>query len=645
MQTRPDKNRLTLKIAVLRWSTAALIAFILILTASIWLTVKQENTLGPWASVLLIPNAIFKSSEYVADIILFTGFTTVLLLIAITATWVKTLGQQQVLNNNELRWRFAAEGSGIGLWDWDIETKVVFFSKRWKEMLGYAEDEVGNTYDAWMSLIHPEDFAHGELMLKLHCEGKLPMYECEHRLLCKDGQYKWIHVRGKVMERSSDGQPRRILGTHTDITQRKATENELIKQKKVLMQIVEHQGIATFMIDAQHRVQHWNRACEILTGIDAKDMIGTTNAWQGFYQSKRPCLADLILDGTHEPAINDMYPYETKPVNHALGWYSESWLQGLYGERRFVHFGAVPIFDEKGEIYAVIETLQDLTNTKLVEEEILNHRDHLQELVAAQTADLVAAKEAAEFANQAKSEFLANISHELRTPMHAILSFSELGESKIGKAPPEKIIVYFQRIKTSGERLLRLLNDLLDLSKLEANMMTLEFASCDLQTLLQEALTEYESLSSQKHITLSLDNYCQHPTAEIDALRIGQVIRNILSNSIKFTPEYGKINLSLHESEIPAGRRAIDTKMSPAIKLSISDSGIGIPEDELEKVFDKFVQSSNTKTGAGGTGLGLSICKEIIGAHRGKIYAQNNPDGGTCFNIILPLQSQTISTE
>jgi PAS domain S-box-containing protein len=252
---------------------------------------------------------------------------------------------------------------------------------------------------------------------------------------------------------------------------------------------------------------------------------------------------------------------------------------------------------------------------------------------------LIHSKEKAEAANRAKSAFLANMSHELRTPMHAILSFASLGGKKVGKATNEKLTSYFDRIHQSGNRLLLLLNDLLDLSKLEAGRMQLDKKEEDLHKVAELVAGEHEALISEHNLTLKVETHVKNTLAYFDRERMHQVVRNLISNAIKFTPEGRQITISIEETALTTGRRKTDTGKNPAILLKVSDEGIGIPEGELETVFDKFEQSSKTKTGAGGTGLGLAICKEIILGHHGKIWAANNPDQGAIFTVIIPRQT------
>ncbi len=280
----------------------------------------------------------------------------------------------------------------------------------------------------------------------------------------------------------------------------------------------------------------------------------------------------------------------------------------------------------------------DVTEFRQAQDALRRHRDELEQIVAERTRQLTLAKESAEAANRAKSEFLANMSHELRTPMHAILSFSRLGMERAAGTDeaPQRIGKYLGRINESGERLLTLLNDLLDLSKLEAGRMSYEFARHDLREVVEAAVIELHALAREKDITLDVVAGFQPEYAVCDALRMGQVIRNLLGNAIKFTPGGRRVTVELATEA--GGLADSDGSGAPreAVRLTVSDEGIGIPEAELQLVFEKFAQSSATKTGAGGTGLGLSISREIVMQHGGLIRAEPAPGGGAAFVVILP---------
>jgi len=269
--------------------------------------------------------------------------------------------------------------------------------------------------------------------------------------------------------------------------------------------------------------------------------------------------------------------------------------------------------------------------------ELIEHRDHLQELVSERTASLDGALQQARAANQAKSEFLANMSHELRTPMHAILGFVELGIRRAAKASDPKIDQYFQRIERSGQRLLSLIDELLDLSKLDAGHMALHPTTFDTLALVREVGDQLESLLLKRKLKLKVRNSANNTQISADKERISQVICNLLSNAIKFSPDEGTIRIEFAEADLPVGRRSDDNGSISGLSISFIDQGIGIPTDETESIFDKFVQSSATKSGAGGTGLGLAICRAIVAQHRGTIVAKNNTGDGACFVVTLPL--------
>jgi len=358
-------------------------------------------------------------------------------------------------------------------------------------------------------------------------------------------------------------------------------------------------------------------------------------------------------------------------VGEAYAEAGDFWLHGFAGETVFDHApytdqwgtwvsAVTPMYDSQGRIEAVLGVDYDastflravavaraivisvigmlLLSVLSVSVIALLHAEHLRRVSAEEA--LRREKEVAQASNRAKSDFLSNMSHELRTPLHAIVAFSRLGHEKASapEVPIDKLVRYFSRILESSERLLSLLNDLLDLSKLEAGRMTYQWQRVDLVSLAQEAVEEYEAYARQKQVQVHLRVHAQAiPAVSADHRALTQVLTNLLSNAIKYAAPDSAVTVIL-SPVAPGSEPGFPT--SPAVLLSVEDRGIGIPADELEEVFDKFVQSSNTKTGAGGTGLGLSIAREIILDHGGRIWASNNPQGGACFHVLLPVPVQ-----
>jgi len=268
-------------------------------------------------------------------------------------------------------------------------------------------------------------------------------------------------------------------------------------------------------------------------------------------------------------------------------------------------------------------------------ERLRQARDNLEaevEVRKQKEAELITAMKVAETATQAKAEFLSNMSHEMRTPMHAILGYAELGHLDIDNSK-EKYAEYFTHITNSGQRLLELITTLLNLTELDAGHIEFDMQEADLMEIIKATTADYAAPLQDKLLTIKINAENRCHIAQFDAIQIMQVTNCMLHNAIRYTPNERQLTFTVAPDELQDS--AEDTVS--AITFSISDQGIGIPEDELEGIFDAFVQSTKTKTGAGGTGLGLNVCKKIIEGHQGKIWAENNAQGGATFSFTIPL--------
>lgn len=256
--------------------------------------------------------------------------------------------------------------------------------------------------------------------------------------------------------------------------------------------------------------------------------------------------------------------------------------------------------------------------------------ERMEQEIDERTQDLKDKKEAAEKTARFKSQFLANISHELRTPMHGILSYANFGVKKSDKADREKLNDYFLNIQKAGYVLLDLLNDLLDLAKLEAGKTRFEFKSEGILPVIKDAIDEFHALIEERGLSIRITE-ATDSLVFMDRKRMLQVARNILNNAIKFSPA---------GSEIQVRVRQIDG----AATIEIRDHGEGVPVEDLDEIFEKFVQAHDENK-AGGTGLGLAICKEIIKSHNGDIWVYNHPTGGAVFIFSIPLASTQADQE
>jgi len=260
--------------------------------------------------------------------------------------------------------------------------------------------------------------------------------------------------------------------------------------------------------------------------------------------------------------------------------------------------------------------------------ELKKANETLEEKVKHRTHELEFAKQRAEAANDAKTEFLRNMSHEFRTPLHAILNFSAYGAKEYESAEREQLKKYFEIVGRGSERLSRMVNRVLDLARLESGTPIFLTERHDMGELVSRAAELMRSLLEEKSISLRFYFEAEIAGVVCDPDKITQVITNLLGNAIKFSPVNGKITVRI---------RSISEKGNPQMVVSVIDEGVGIPDNELDMIFESFRQSSRTNTGAGGTGLGLAICRSIVSEHGGRIWAENNPIGtGATLNFMLP---------
>lgn len=341
--------------------------------------------------------------------------------------------------------------------------------------------------------------------------------------------------------------------------------------------------VAMCITDPQGRFLMVNRSWEVFTGKRRADVLGRRNV-------------DFL--SAEEAAVYDEHDQQLLAEGGEVRF--EHVMGAETGMLRNVQVHKAALMDDTGTVLGLLAVKLDVTDFRRAQSE-------------------------AESASRAKSEFIANMSHELRTPLQSILGFSELGVLRSAAQP--KLQAMFQDVYESGARMLNLVNDLLDASKMESTVGSFHFEVLDLRSCVAAVIHELEPLLARKRIELHLSDAQDALRVKVDERRIEQVIRNIVANAIKFTPEASRISVATR----------LDAQARRTV-LTVRDQGPGIPEEERDAIFEPFVQSSRTQQVAGGTGLGLAISKKILDAHGGSICSYNGQAGGAVFEISLPLE-------
>lgn len=487
----------------------------------------------------------------------------------------------------------AVEGSSDGLWDWHVPTGEVYFSPRYKSMLGYADSEVENNLGAWERLIHPDDLPRARKMVGDYHDGRIPVYELEHRLLQKDGTYRWILARGTIL-RGADGKIVRMSGSHTDINERKNMEEALRESEQRFRQVAENIREVIWLSDvAKNKIIYISPGYELVWGRTCRSLYDSPLTW---LEALHPEDRGRVLDAA-----------KTK---QARGDYDETYrIVRPDGETRWIRDRAFPVRDESGAVYRIAGLAEDVTERLLLNEELRSARD------------------AALASDQAKSEFLANISHEMRTPLNAIQGMCEL---MTVQPLPEPHAGRARLAHDAVKILTATIDDLLDLAKIEAGRMTLDPIPTDARALFAETIALASPQAAAKNLSLTLEIAQDVPSLlRVDPLRLRQIVSNLLNNALKFT-ETGAVTLRV--SSEPRGQNEV------FLDVSVRDSGIGIAPEAQGRLFQSFTQAdASTTRRYGGTGLGLAICRRLVEAMDGEIGLESAQGVGSLFWFRVPL--------
>ena len=471
------------------------------------------------------------------------------------------------LRINEERWQFVIEGSGDGIWDWSPQEKKTLYSNRWIEMLGYKPEVFTDSDYEWSSRIHPDDIAFAFDEISKNLSGQTDSFNHEYRFRNKAGNYLWMLNRGKVVERNSNGEAIRVVGSHTDITKLKKAE-ELIKLNEARLTLaVKGGGIGIWDWDIVLNKLTWDDQMFVLYGVNKSDFTNAYDAWvNGVYVADKQRGDEEI-----QMAIKGEKDFNT-----------EFRVQYTDGQIRNIKALATVLRDKEGNAIRMIGTNWDITAEK-------------------EAAAQIAAREEAEKANKAKSEFLANMSHEIRTPLNSVIGFTDLlKKTQLSNVQQQ----YVNSANVSGHALLGVINDILDFSKIEAGMLDLDIIKSDMVQIFEDSIDIVKFAAAEKNIELLLDIDPSMPRfANVDAIRLKQILANLLGNAVKFTLK--------GEVELKVRYKAVDGD-NDKLSISVRDTGIGINKEQQTKLFKSFSQAdSSTTRKFGGTGLGLVISQLI----------------------------------
>ena len=532
---------------------------------------------------------------------------------------------EQQLNVSNERFRMMTEATPLLVWSTDAHGRCDYLNPSFLEYTGVAQDQ--SLGFGWVDQIHPDDQVLAAACWASAMEGR-GQYDLEHRLRAADGSYRWFKTRG-VPIRDQDGRIVRFLSTCTDIDDHKHTEEKLRASEERLRLLTEAMPQIIWTATPDGICDYFNGQFYRYTGLPNDEPPGF--GW------------NLIV----HPDDREHVVTQWVAALEEKGRYDlEYRLLGADGVYRWFKVRGVPIRDEADQIVQWIGTCTDIDDQKRAEAALRHSEAWLESRVRERTAELEAATDALRLtaaeleaardealaSTQAKASFLANMSHEVRTPMVAVLGFADILLDP--RLPQTNRDAALQGIRRNGSHLLQIINDILDLSKIEAGRMELDLIAYSPWQVALEVVSALGPRAKDLSVTLKLEAISPLPLmALMDPTRIRQILMNLVSNAIKFSDSGSEVELRI--GMCPAKGQA-----AHQLLLEVEDWGIGMTSEQKSQLFAPFQQAdSSTTRRFGGTGLGLSISRRLVEAMEGTISVRSEPYQGSCFVVTLPLKT------
>lgn len=511
------------------------------------------------------------------------------------------LRTETALQNSEKRYEIALAASRDGLWDWDVATGKVYYSPRWEEMFGYQTGEAVQSLDAFAPLVHPDDVAGMFAEVQRYLQREIPHYAREFRMNHRDGTPMWtLHKAVGIF--AASGKCVRLIGTTADITERKNAEQALRESQSQLQTAQEIARLGYFRSDLRSGALEWSDRLVRMLGYEPGEIIPSMEI---FTASIHPDYRDRVL-GTLAQAFSATYTV-TAGERATLPTLEYRALR-RDGTEIWLRSEAQAEVDESGKPILIQGTAQDITELKRTE------------------LAMMAARDEAEQASRAKSEFLSSMSHELRTPMNAILGFSQLMryDATLSSANLENI----DEIINAGKHLLQLINEVLDLAKVESGQIALSLEPVEVEPVVEECLALMSTLAEKRAIRI---HYTAIAAAVVraDEMRLKQALLNLLSNAVKYNRHGGRVTLDVARTN------------SDTVRIQVTDTGPGIAAHQLTELFQPFNRLNAERSEIEGTGIGLSITQRIIDLMGGRLGVSSEVGAGSTFWIELPVDNKT----